>query len=69
MISPYPELEIQEDDEKVYRPSPERIARMCAAIRRGWSERDYRKRSSQLKTRLTVPVVSICLNERYDYYE
>lgn len=64
MISQSFELEQQEDDEQVYKPSQERIARICAEIRRDWSEREHRKRSSQLSPRLTVSVVSLCLDSQ-----
>jgi hypothetical protein len=62
VISPQTELELKEDSEQVYRPSQERIARICAEIRHNWSEREYRKRSAHLQKRWTVSVVSICLD-------
>ena len=69
MISQAMELELREDSELVYRPSQERIARMCAEFRRNWSEREYRKRSGCPRKRWIVSVVSICLESKASLIE
>lgn len=62
MITQFSELAPQEDDPKAYLPSPARIARMCAAIRRGWSDREIQKRSGTKRPeRWTAPMVSVRL--------
>lgn len=63
MITDFSELARQEDDEKAYLPSAARIARMCAVIRRGWSERELQKRSvAERPVRWTAPEVTVRLD-------
>jgi len=63
MINTFDDDTVTEDPEQVYLPSPERIRRMSAVIRRGWSDREYIKRSVSRPQRWTVSEVSICLSE------
>lgn len=61
MISTPNELELIDDEENVYRPSPARIALVCAVIRRKWTDREFRKRSTQTPRSWSVPIVSVDL--------
>jgi hypothetical protein len=62
MITTFEDYSVTEDPEQVYLPSPERIRRLSAVIRRGWSDREYLKRSASRPRRWTVSEVSVCLD-------
>lgn len=62
-MEPYTETE---DPKDVYLPSPERIGRLTAAIRRAWSVREYEKRSAVKVRRWIVAVISINVEESGD---
>lgn len=54
----------RDETENVYLPSQARIARMCAAIRRHWSDRELMKRSHLRPITWEVPTVAVCLDSR-----
>ena len=62
MISPINESLVTEDPEQVYLPSPERIRRMSAVFRRGWSDSEMLKRSVSKPQQWKISPVSVCLD-------
>lgn len=63
MITAFENYSETDDPDGVYLPSPERIRRLSAAIRRGWSDREFVKRSASRPKRWTVSEVSVSLDE------
>lgn len=61
MITSFEELKPEDEQEDVYLPSPERIARMCRAYQNHWSDRERMKRSYFKPQRWTAPEVSVSL--------
>lgn len=62
MITSFDELQSAEEQEDVYLPSPERIARMCRAYQQNWSDRERMKRSHSTPQRWTAPEVTMSLD-------
>jgi hypothetical protein len=62
MITSFEELQPAEDQEDVYLPSAERIARMCRAYQQSWSDRERMKRSYLKPRRWTAPDVSVSMD-------
>ena len=62
MITSFEELQPAEEQEDVYLPSPERIARMCRAYQMNWSDRERIKRGYIKPQRWTAPEVSVDLD-------
>jgi hypothetical protein len=53
---------ITEDPGQVYLPSPERICRLTAVIRRRWSDREYAKRCTVKQLRWSLATVRMRLD-------
>lgn len=60
MITPLIDF-YETDPEDAYLPSPERIRRMCAEFRSGWTQTVRQTRSVYQSRRWTVPTVTFCL--------
>ena len=66
MITSFEQLQPAEEQEDVYLPSPERIARMCHAYQKNWSDRERMKRSYSKPQRWTAPEVSVCMDSGHN---
>lgn len=62
MITSFHELQPEQEQEDVYLPSPERIARMCRAYQQTWNDRERIKRGHVKPQRWSAPVVTVDLD-------
>jgi len=62
MITTFDQLQTPDEPEDVYLPSPERIARMCRAYQKSWSDRERTKRSYSKPERWTAPEVTVSMD-------